>query len=92
MTEYFKLIFKSYRAGWNRRGNKKPIIEYLTEFVEEHMPGLTDQLNNTGHVKIILENLKLVLFSHMHLKNDEGLGVFIVAPVVVRDPMFNYSK
>jgi hypothetical protein len=56
------------------------------------MPGLIDLLSQAGRVKDFLETMKLVLFSHMHLKNDRGLGPFIIDPLVVRDAMFKYSK
>jgi len=48
MTEYLKLLFKPYRTGWKRRANTKPIIEYLSEFIQECMPGLTEFLNEAG--------------------------------------------
>jgi len=41
---------------------------------------------------VYLDNLKLVLFAHMYAKRNQALGHFAIDPLVVRDPMFNYSK
>jgi hypothetical protein len=67
-------------------------MQFLAVFANDFFPGLSEQLDDMGLKQLFHGYLKLMVFSHMHVKGNKDLGNFIISPSVVRDPMFNYSK
>lgn len=97
MTLYYKLAFKPFFDKWKSTPAKKrlngdnSIFHALIAFCNVHFPGLVCNLPKNEQFQFV-EQVKMLVLSHRHNKNDAFMRDPLVDFTVVRDPMYKYSK
>ena len=75
MTLYYKTAFMPYLKKWKSMHRKPSMNEVLIKFTLEQFPGLLESIPSKRALNEFIEDLKLVVFSHRHQKNDDHLKV-----------------
>mmetsp|Transcript_94094 Transcript_94094/g.129575 ORF Transcript_94094/g.129575 Transcript_94094/m.129575 type:complete len:121 (+) Transcript_94094:496-858(+) len=100
MTEFYKQEFKPfYRECRNLQVQHKqnpaivvpPMHHFLVKYADRVFPGLLGPAPAES-AREMLNQIKLVVFSHHHNKTEEFLMERDVDFSVVRDTMYKYSK
>ena len=101
MTEFYKQEFKPfYRECRNLQVQHKqnpaivvpPMHHFLVKYADRVFPGLLSPAASAESAREILNQIKLVVFSHHHNKTEDFLMERDVDFSVVRDTMYKYSK
>ena len=79
MNLYFKNAFQPYYNTWKKNNmfstNQTKIEDALTEFTNDYFVGLFVDVPSESAQAEFIYHLKLLIFSHRHLKNDDFLNL-----------------